>query len=862
VNGTRRPNPYDFVGDVKDPRFFAGRRAELAATGEEILRLTATPSISSIIALVGERRVGKTSILHRIAEFAHKNHILPCRVNLITSVAADPWEFWHETLQAVLSSAFQVGALHVGDSHGLFGFHSPAPAVPRSGSPIPEFAFARLYLNRPAIGGPPLPPSVALINDFTAISEAVSREGYVGSLFLFDEAHFLAESSEIMQQLRHIVRSVPGMALVFSGEPSLNQIFTNPAAPFYLQAKIVPVENFMARYDVAECVLLPLTESERPLVSPMTIDHLARLSHGKPNQIRLLCHSIYRRYESGSQDDLNITIEALDAVLDTIQTLYAAEYDLRERVDLIRRLRSVDLETLYLATRYPHWRVEDIVTLDEAFRGERLGPRAARRRTEQLEVKHKKFVAMRLLQDRSDKYVLAGDEFLYLYLRFWYEVRKRGDLSRRLDLGEGPPTAFGEKVDKLIRSLAWENGRVIKLLRIGFAADESPREQVIVRIRQRFAVLDDVVGLRSLDAASRARSLTECFDVCELIGTPGQYYLLVLAVRNLENPRESILAEVYLKGTDPITFPLTLMREQAEAATILVEEFDAWCVSIPSLEDLVKASSGRELQELMDKLGPVEAWMLKSIRRLVAEPHGSSAKDKRATGDSPDEDGTWIKLYQKGDKIAAIEAITRKLAEIGKRPAQARLHNDRGYIRYGVKEQIDLAKRDLQRAIDLHHQSLALTLLNLAIIAIDASDFEAGIEHINDALLLTLGRESLSASYLRLRLLPGNLWMARQERWEQHPANVLEAAYVNLGYAVAQTKGYEAAQEVFQEGRELIPSSARLTHALARLHLWRRRADLADPFYKQLGETEISDHELRREVETYRHAGRRGGHKK
>ena len=173
------------------------------------------------------------------------------------------------------------------------------------------------------------------------------------------------------------------------------------------------MQNFVAKQDVVECALLPLTDSERLLMSPMTIDHLYRLSHGKPNQIRLICNSIYRRYERNEEKDLNITIEALDAVLDMIQASYAAEYDLRECVETIRRLDSVDLEALYLITRYPAWHARDVVALDEAFRGEETSARATARRARRLEEKRQKFIDRGLLQDGTDKYAFGGgDEYL------------------------------------------------------------------------------------------------------------------------------------------------------------------------------------------------------------------------------------------------------------------------------------------------------------------------------------------------------------------------------------------------------------------------------------------------------------------
>jgi mannose/cellobiose epimerase-like protein (N-acyl-D-glucosamine 2-epimerase family) len=147
---------------------------------------------------------------------------------------------------------------------------------------------------------------------------------------------------------------------------------------------------------------------------------------------------------------------------------------------------------------------------------------------------------------------------------------------------------------------------------------------------------------------------------------------------------------------------------------------------------------------------------------------------------------------------------------------------------------------------------LPLTLLNLNIIAIDSQDYAQAIEKIEDVLLITHGRESMRASYLRFRLLPGHLPCTKREKWEQHPANVLEAAYVNLAYASAHQSGYDAAREVLDESLELMPSSVHLRHALARLHLWKRRADLANPLYQELSEMLIiTDVGIVNEVKNY-----------
>ena len=217
-----------------------------------------------------------------------------------------------------------------------------------------------------------------------------------GVLLIIDEAHLVVPSRVITQQLRFVIREVGQCGVLLVGEPDLAQLFANDRQPLFAQGKIISLDNFATQRDVAECALLPLDEDEQRLMSPMTVDYLVKLSQGKPNQIRLICHSIYNRYLKGQQSDLNITIGALDDVLDSIATIYT-DYDVEQKVDTIRRLSSVDLETLYNMTRYPHWAIADIVELDESFRAEGKSMAATSRREAMLQEKREKFVGLGLM---------------------------------------------------------------------------------------------------------------------------------------------------------------------------------------------------------------------------------------------------------------------------------------------------------------------------------------------------------------------------------------------------------------------------------------------------------------------------------
>src|SRR5439155_18375164 len=198
-------NPYDFINDVKDPKLFAGRRSELDRVKEELARLASMPGVSPVLALVGERRVGKTSLLHRISEIARSQNVLPAWIHLNGSLVSNAWEYWHEVLQAIVAAAYHAGAVHV--SEPIFGFQPTEPTSSRpSSSPLPALSFGGQYaIRQQSLAAPALPPSVVLSNDLTALLSTLADAQYSAVLLMFDEAHVLAESVDLLQQLRHIV---------------------------------------------------------------------------------------------------------------------------------------------------------------------------------------------------------------------------------------------------------------------------------------------------------------------------------------------------------------------------------------------------------------------------------------------------------------------------------------------------------------------------------------------------------------------------------------------------------------------------------------------------------------------------------
>ena len=163
-------NPYDFVADIKDRHLFAGRQSEIAVVRDELARLASVNSASPIIALVGERRVGKTSLLHRISELAIELNILPCTINITRFLARFAGEFWYEVFQRLLSSATAVGAMIGKDIREEIGL-SPRQSghEERARTQNSSHSLLQWYASRSQLGDPGIPPLSMVSTDLQSL---------------------------------------------------------------------------------------------------------------------------------------------------------------------------------------------------------------------------------------------------------------------------------------------------------------------------------------------------------------------------------------------------------------------------------------------------------------------------------------------------------------------------------------------------------------------------------------------------------------------------------------------------------------------------------------------------------------------
>lgn len=852
-------NPYVYLHEIKERSIFAGRREQISIIEKEISNFVNGQPLRTM-AIVGRRRIGKTSLLYRIIDLCKENKVIPVIFEIKDQHIKDQWQFWYELLGKIISSCAEMGILQ----HDLI---KPLTFWEQNGdnrgnTTSCHLRYEQYYEDHNKSEKGFTYPSVDIIgNDIKSIiDDYVSISGHKGIIIIFDEAQIVQkykEGIDIKQTLRDLISRETRMGLVLAGLENLGTMFTVYEDPFYQRGHLIPLENFKQTNEIIECILLTLNDDEKKLVSTMTVNYISHLSQGMPNFIQLICFAIYQRYLENKQKDLNITIDVLDDILDLMEKDASVQGDLRKVIDNIKALNSAELEILYDLTRYPGWNIDEVVDLDESFRGEVVSKCAKQRRIVEIEDRRQYFIERELMANDPQGFILYGDEYAHLYLRFWYEVMKYGKLSETIVVGQKTQTTFGEKADKLAEAIGWEIKYKTELetrpgIRLSMLHEDVDErgEMVVERVISRYQTFEKFKKGEKIEKDDFLEMFLGCLEVCQLVESSGKYLMVCFALRNRERPRELIHIELYF-GMDEWAEPSlgwTSLSKQAEEAKISIEGTAITVIELPEINELLE-KIGVNLEDYVKKLDMVQRWRINCIQHMLTERKKRRENKEDAEKEEKILDGKWLELYSKDRTKEAVALLESKLLLSKERHIRARFHNDLGYIRSGQKNQKNNAIKELELAFDYHYNLLTLTILNISYINILMEDYPLAIKRINDVLILTHSRQEIEVGYLRTLLPRAHLPFIRHV-WENHPANILEVSYIQLAYATFKYNedNFEKAIEIINEGLELLPSSIWLKHALARYSISRKRVDLAIPLYKELSKLKIPDEALNWEI--------------
>ncbi len=414
------PNPFDFANPVRLEKLFVGRSAELADI-RYYLDQAALREMAVNLALVGERAAGKTSFLNIIELEAKKRGFCVARIDLDEGDSASQLAFFQKIFDSLFTAACLKGAYEGlgGKTYECYREMVDALSIPSERLFCP-FGFPIQFAK--AMGGQNPMVSVsseAFKHDVSAIQEAVG-----GPLaLLFDEGNVLAGSKIHLEKLRNIFMNIPGVMLVLTGTASLFPVMDDVFSPIVRQFKKINVEPFN-QSDTRKCIEDTLRSVEDAghftvgeWIEDLDIEEVRALTGGRPYEIQLVCHFMFRRIQEGRARKFELGTAVLDDVRRELEK--TQDVSARPILGAIARYTEKELEALGRFTR-----ADRGLSFQQAWFLTDLFDEKATWTKANLQEKFEMFVHDGVLRVESGNVAFAGDDFDRIYAN--YLARQRG----------------------------------------------------------------------------------------------------------------------------------------------------------------------------------------------------------------------------------------------------------------------------------------------------------------------------------------------------------------------------------------------------------------------------------------------------
>jgi tetratricopeptide (TPR) repeat protein len=250
-------------------------------------------------------------------------------------------------------------------------------------------------------------------------------------VLLFDECNVLAQNRVTLEMLRNVFMSTPGYLLVLTGTPAMFPLFDEVFSPIIRQFKKIPVEPFKDSEETAECIREPLKTSglqtSEIVLNPYRLGiDVHQLSGGRPYEIQLLCHFMFRRVQERRAEQMALTANVIDDVLRELDLSASHPGASRPLLQAVQNLDQRELAALGILTQS-----DGDATLDELWFANQLSIDGTSISRQELAAHLGILTARGILAiNDSEKICFTGDEFERVYISYVAESR---DLTVRIE---------------------------------------------------------------------------------------------------------------------------------------------------------------------------------------------------------------------------------------------------------------------------------------------------------------------------------------------------------------------------------------------------------------------------------------------
>ncbi len=411
------PNPYDFANPVSDEDLFVGRKDEL----EEIryyLDHAKTAARPMNLALLGTRASGKTSTLNISEVEGLKRGFCTVRIDLDEDDARSQLAFFMKLFDATLTAVCEMGGFG-GTTGKTYDTYVDMVSVPDDKTFCP-FLFPLQYARAMGAGNTTLP-----VFDHNVRHDLLKIRGEVNRpvVLLFDEANVLAQSRVHLEKLRNIFMNTPGFLIVLTGTPDLFPVMDDVFSPIVRQFKKIEVGSFRRRSDTEECIRRPLEKIKLDPADLFDFDdvhgvaEIHDLSGGRPYEIQLICHMLFRRVQAGRAGKMKLDLSVLEDVRRELET--SQDTSARPILRSVRALGRRHLEALGALCRSVRIAsFEDVWKWEYAFSGNTEWTK------DELHSAFEALIRAGILAEREGTIHFEGDEFDRIFVKYFAREQK------------------------------------------------------------------------------------------------------------------------------------------------------------------------------------------------------------------------------------------------------------------------------------------------------------------------------------------------------------------------------------------------------------------------------------------------------
>ncbi|MDF5739194.1 MULTISPECIES: hypothetical protein [unclassified Nostoc] len=365
-------NPYDFSNPVLDIDVFAGREKELQEIRYYLEQAKTAPQPINL-ALLGQRASGKTSLLNITEIEGNLRNFCTVRIDLDEGDAETQFAFFYKLFDGLLLAACEFGAfggIH-GKTYDTYLNVINAYKIPENSSFCP-FIFPTQYAK--AMSSDNINMSLS-DNSYKRDLRAIQKELNKPVLLLFDECNVLSQSRVHLEKIRNIFMNLPGYMLVFTGTPDLFPVIDQIFSPIIRQFKKINIVEFETKEETKDCVRKPLEklgilpEEIFDVETYRDVSEIHDLSGGRPYEIQLICHFLFRRIQKKQSTKMKLNLSVLEEVRRELENFQ--DISTRPILSKIRNLNKKQLQALKLLTAScKNANFEQLWTIEYVFNAE------------------------------------------------------------------------------------------------------------------------------------------------------------------------------------------------------------------------------------------------------------------------------------------------------------------------------------------------------------------------------------------------------------------------------------------------------------------------------------------------------------